>query len=78
MLFASVAAFGQGASLAPESTVTWKVAASELEGGNYRITFSGKVIEGWHTYSLTSKANKLEIEFDDTDGVSVEIGRAHV
>lgn len=72
MLFASVAAFGQGASLAPESTVTWKVAASELEGGNYRITFSGKVIEGWHTYSLTSKANKLEIEFDDTDGVSVD------
>ena len=59
-----VAAFAQGA---PQQLVTW---SSHIEKANaedvYRVIFTGKIVEGYHTYTLTD-------EFSATEFMDVEV-----
>ncbi len=47
VLFFSAATFAQ----APEQTVTWSTSVSALKDGLLEVRFTGKILDGWHTYS---------------------------
>ena len=59
----SVAAFAQ---LTPSQLVTWTPSVENVEGDLYRVVFTGKVAQGYHTYTLTD-------EFSATDIMDVEV-----
>ncbi len=46
-----------------EQIVTWKHSAEHKEGDVYRVTFTGKILPGYHTYTLDDQA--AATSFDD-------------
>ena len=59
-----VAAFAQGA---PQQLVTWSSHIEKADAENvYRVIFTGKIAEGYHTYTLTD-------EFSATEFMEVEV-----
>ena len=59
-----VAAFAQGA---PQQLVTWSSHIEKADAENvYRVIFTGKIEEGYHTYTLTD-------EFSATEFMDVEV-----
>ena len=58
--FVCVAAFAQG------QLVTWSSHVEKAEGDVYKVIFTGKVAEGYHTYTLTD-------EFSATEFMDVEV-----
>jgi len=54
----SVAAFAQ---LAPSQLVTWTPSVETVGGDTYRVVFTGKVAEGYHTYTLTDEFSATEV-----------------
>ena len=59
-----VAAFAQGA---PQQLVTWSSHIEKADAENvYRVIFTGKIAEGYHTYTLTD-------EFSATEFMDVEV-----
>ena len=57
-LLIGVAAFAQ---LTPSQLVTWKPSVENIDGNTYRVVFTGKVAEGYHTYTLTDEFSATEI-----------------
>ena len=58
-LLTSVAVFAQ---LAPKELVSWTTATEALdEADMYRIVFTGKIAEGYHTYTLTDEFSATQI-----------------
>ena len=57
-LLIGVAAFAQ---LTPSQLVTWKPSVENVDGNTYRVVFTGKVAEGYHTYTLTDEFSATEI-----------------
>ena len=51
----SAAAFAQG------QLVTWSSHVEKSEGDVYKVIFTGKVAEGYHTYTLTDEFSATEI-----------------
>ena len=59
-----VAAFAQGA---PQQLVTWSSHIEKTDAEDvYRVIFTGKIVEGYHTYTLTD-------EFSATEFMDVEV-----
>ena len=59
-----VAAFAQGA---PQQLVTWSSHIEKADAEDvYRVIFTGKIVEGYHTYTLTD-------EFSATEFMDVEV-----
>ena len=54
-LLVSAAAFAQG------QLVTWSSHVEKGEGDVYKVIFTGKVAEGYHTYTLTDEFSATEI-----------------
>ena len=54
----SVAAFAQ---LTPSQLVTWTPNIENIDGDLYRVVFTGKVAQGYHTYTLTDEFSATEI-----------------
>ena len=54
----SVAAFAQ---LTPSQLVTWTPNVENIDGDLYRVVFTGKVAQGYHTYTLTDEFSATEI-----------------
>ena len=54
----SVAAFAQ---LTPSQLVTWTPSVENVEGDLYRVVFTGKVAQGYHTYTLTDEFSATDI-----------------
>ena len=54
----SVTAFAQ---LTPSQLVTWTPSVENVEGDLYRVVFTGKVAQGYHTYTLTDEFSATEI-----------------
>ena len=54
----SLAAFAQ---LTPSQLVTWTPSVENVEGDLYRVVFTGKVAQGYHTYTLTDEFSATEI-----------------
>ena len=54
-LFISVAAFAQG------QLVTWSSHVEKAEGDICKVIFTGKIADGYHTYTLTDEFSATEI-----------------
>ena len=54
----SVAAFAQ---LTPSQLVPWPPSDENVEGALYRVVFTGKVAQGYHTYTLTDEFSATDI-----------------
>ena len=54
-IFVCAAAFAQG------QLVTWSSHVEKAEDGTYRVIFTGKIAEGYHTYTLTDEFSATEI-----------------
>ena len=54
----SVTAFAQ---LTPSQLVTWTPNIENIDGDLYRVVFTGKVAQGYHTYTLTDEFSATEI-----------------
>ena len=54
-LLMGAAAFAQG------QLVTWSSHVENLDGDNYRVVFTGKVADGYHTYTLADEFSATEI-----------------
>lgn len=65
---AGIAANGQGIGTAPEETVTWKISSEQVKDSLFRITFSGRIAEGWHTYTVDSELYPTAVEFTEVSG----------
>ncbi len=68
----SAAAFAQG------QRVTWSSHVEKAEGDIYKVIFTGKVAEGYHTYTLTDEFSATEImdaavEGGELDGAPYEL-----
>ena len=74
----SLAAFAQ---LTPSQLVTWSSHIEKAEGADtYKVIFTGKIAEGYHTYTLTDEFSATEIMDAEVTGgelvgVPYEIGK---
>ncbi len=57
-VFISIAVFAQ---LTPSQLVTWTPSVEALDGDVYRVVFTGKVAQGYHTYTLTDEFSATEV-----------------
>ena len=69
-LAAGTLLFGQGFQM-PENTVTWKVSSEQVEDSLYKVIFTGKIADGWHTYGLESDLYPTGVEFGEASGYSL-------
>ena len=68
VLLWGAAAFAQ----APESTISWKAASSEVETGLFEIVLSGAIADGWHTYDLSHPLSPTSLTVEESDAYTVE------
>ena len=54
-LLIGAAAFAQG------QLVTWSSHVEKVDGDTYKVVFTGKVAEGYHTYTLADEFSATEI-----------------
>ena len=64
-LLIGAAAFAQG------QLVTWSSHVEKLDGDTYKVVFSGKVADGYHTYTLTDELSATE--FMDVELIGCEL-----
>ncbi len=63
-LLAGLACFAQ--NFGPDGqTADWKVVSESLGDNVYKLTFTGTIYPGWHTYPLESDAYPTMIEFEE-------------
>lgn len=74
-LAAGTLLYGQGFQM-PETTVNWKVSAEHVRDSLYKVTFTGKIAEGWHTYGLESDLYPTGVEFNESTAYSLS-GKLH-
>lgn len=70
--FAAIAAalfvvFGAGA----QPTVRWSDSTTATGDGVYEITFTGRILDGWHTYDLHSGFSSTVVAFEPSEGVEL-------
>ncbi len=64
---AQVPAFDENAT-----TVEWSASAERLEGDLYRLTLTGEITEGWHTYRTDNPYSPTEVTFADAVGYTLD------
>lgn len=64
---AQVPAFDENAT-----TVEWSASAERLEGDMYRLTLTGDITEGWHTYRTDNPYSPTEVAFADAVGYKLD------
>ncbi len=64
---AQVPAFDENAT-----TVEWSASAERLEGDLYRLTLTGDITEGWHTYRTDNPYSPTEVTFADAVGYTLD------
>ena len=55
----------------PTATVQWSDSAAETADGTYEITFTGKILDGWHTYDLHSGFSSTVVTLEPSEGVEL-------
>ena len=68
---ASISAMAQSMNVAPDKTIEWDVATETVDDSTARIVFSGKIVDGWHTYDTDSEMYPTSVEFSELSGCSV-------
>ena len=69
-LAAGTLLYGQGFPMT-ESTVNWKVSSEQVKDSLYKVIFTGKIADGWHTYGLESDLYSTGVEFGEASGYSL-------
>ena len=69
-LAAGTLLYGQGFPMT-ESTVNWKVSSEQVKDSLYKVIFTGKIADGWHTYGLESDLYPTGVEFGEASGYSL-------
>lgn len=64
---AQVPAFDENAT-----TVEWSASAERVEGDLYRLTLTGDITEGWHTYRTDNPYSPTEVTFADAVGYTLD------
>ena len=64
---AQVPAFDENAT-----TVEWSASAERLEDDLYRLTLTGDITEGWHTYRTDNPYSPTEVTFADAVGYTLD------
>ncbi len=54
------------------TTVEWSASAERLEGDLYRLTLTGEITEGWHTYRTDNPYSPTEVTFADAVGYTLD------
>ena len=62
---ASISAMAQSMNVAPDKTIEWDVATETVDDSTARIVFSGKIVDGWHTYDTDSEMYPTSVEFSE-------------
>lgn len=62
----------QTSLLAPEKTIEWKTTVRHSEDNVYKLIFTGKILEGWHTYGPDHEFSPTTIEFGDIKGMTLK------
>lgn len=57
---------------APEKTVEWTVSATDTGNGIFEIVFSGRIADGWHTYSISDEVCPTEITFSESSNLVLQ------
>ena len=70
---ASTVLYGQGFVM-PENTVSWKVSAEPVNDSTYKVVFTGKIADGWHTYGIGSDLYPTAVEFGEPSGFRLSGG----
>ena len=55
----------------PTATVQWSDSTAAVGDGVYEITFTGRILDGWHTYDLHSGFSSTVIAFEPSEGVEL-------
>ena len=55
----------------PTATVQWSDSTAAVVDGVYEITFTGRILDGWHTYDLHSGFSSTVIAFEPSEGVEL-------
>ena len=63
--FICIAAIAQ---VTPSQLVTWTSSVEKADGDLYKVIFTGKIAEGYHTYTLTDEFSATEIMDAAVDG----------
>ena len=72
MLAALVSCVAALAQIAPQQLVTWSTAVEKTETENvYTVVFTGKIAEGYHTYTLTDEFSATELMDAEVTGGSL-------
>lgn len=53
----------------PTATVQWSESTAAVGDGAYEITFTGRILDGWHTYDLHSGFSSTVVTLEPSDGV---------
>ncbi len=51
-----------------EDLISWKITSENVDGNTYRIKFTGKLADGWHTYPLESQNYPTEVSIEEVSG----------
>ena len=60
-----------GAGAQPTATVRWSDSTTPAGDGQYEITFTGRILDGWHTYDLHSGFSSTVVAFEPSEGVEL-------
>ena len=60
-----------GAGAQPAATVRWSDSTAAAGDGIYEITFTGRILDGWHTYDLHSGFSSTVMTFEPSEGVEL-------
>jgi len=60
------------AGFAQQPTIRWKSEVRQIENDRYRIVFTGKIADGYHTYSVNDPDSPTSIEFEEPEGFRFE------
>ena len=55
----------------PTATVQWSDSTAAVGDSVYEITFTGRILDGWHTYDLHSGFSSTVIAFEPSEGVEL-------
>ena len=73
MLAALLFCVAATAQIAPEKLVTWSTHIEKTDVENvYKVIFTGKIAEGYHTYTLTDEFSATEIMDAEVTGGALE------
>ena len=56
----------------PTATIRWSDTVERVADATYEVVFTGRILDGWHTYDLHSGYSSTVLTFDGSEGVELE------